>query len=173
MKRSSQVLFYLLAVLMLISMFRLFSEPPTEDVPYSTFKTLLAEKKVKDLVITRDHIRGVRIPDKEGEKEKPFTVVRVDDNELVKNLDASGIPYRGEISENWLKDFLLTWILPLAVLMVIWSFVFRRMSAGGAGETFMSFGKSRAKIYGESEVKVTFNDVAGVDEAKEELMEII
>ena len=103
MKRSSQVLFYLLAVLMFISMFRLFSEPPTEDVPYSTFKTLLTEKKVKDLVITRDHIRGVRVPDKEGEKEKPFTVVRVDDNGLVKDLDASGIAYRGEISENWLR----------------------------------------------------------------------
>jgi cell division protease FtsH len=173
MKRSSQVLFYILAVLMLISVFRLFSEPPTEDVPYSDFKTLLAEKKVKDIVITRDHIRGVRVPDKAGAKEKPFTVVRVDDNDLVKNLDASGIAYRGEISENWLRDFLLTWILPLAVLMLIWSFVFRRMSAGGPGETFMSFGKSRAKIYGESEVKVTFNDVAGVDEAKEELMEII
>jgi cell division protease FtsH len=57
--------------------------------------------------------------------------------------------------------------------MLIWSFVFRRMAGGGAGETFMSFGKSRAKIYSESDVKVTFNDVAGVDEAKEELMEII
>ena len=173
MKRSSQILFYFLAVLMLISMFRLFSEPPTEDVPYSNFKTLLAEKKVKDLVITRDHIRGVRVPEKAGEKEKPFTVVRIDDNDLVKNLDASGIAYRGEISESWLRDFLLTWILPLAVLMLIWSFVFRRMGTGGPGESFMSFGKSRAKIYGESEVKVTFSDVAGVDEAKEELMEII
>jgi cell division protease FtsH len=173
MKRNSQILFYLLAMLMLISMFRLFSEPPTEDVSYSDFKTLLAEKKVKDLVITRDHIRGVRIPEKAGEKEKPFTVVRVDDNDLVKTLDASSIAYRGEISENWLRDFLLTWILPLAVLMLIWTFVFRRMSAGGPGESFMSFGKSRAKIYGESEVKVTFGDVAGVDEAKEELMEII
>jgi cell division protease FtsH len=173
MKKSSQLLFYLILALLFISMFRLFSESPTEDIPYSTFKTLLTEKKVKDLVITRDHIRGVRAPDKGGEKEKPFIAVRVDDNELVKNLDASGIPYRGEISDNWLRDFLLAWILPLAVLIFIWSFVFRRMSAGGPGETFMSFGKSRAKIYGESDVKITFSDVAGVDEAKEELMEII
>jgi cell division protease FtsH len=173
MKKSSQLFFYLILALLFISMFRLFSESPTEDIPYSTFKTLLAEKKVKDLVITRDHIRGVRVPDKGGEKEKPFIAVRVDDNELVKNLDASGIPYRGEISDNWLRDFLLAWILPLAVLILIWSFVFRRMSAGGPGETFMSFGKSRAKIYGESDVKITFSDVAGVDEAKEELMEII
>jgi cell division protease FtsH len=173
MKKSSQLLFYLILALLFVSMFRLFSEPPTEDIPYSAFKTLVAEKKVKDVVITRDHIRGVRVPDKGGDKEKPFAVVRVEDNELVKNLDASGLPYRGEISDNWLRDFLLTWILPLAVLILIWSFVFRKMSAGGPGETFMSFGKSRAKIYGESDVKVTFSDVAGVDEAKEELMEII
>ena len=175
MKKGSQLLFYVLILIAFISMFRLFSEPQTEEIPYSTFKTLLAEKKVQDLAITRDTIKGTRVPEKAGgEKGKPFTVVRVEDPDLIKSLEASGISYRGEISDNWLKDFLLTWILPLVVLVLIWSFVFRRMSAGGpGGETFMSFGKSRAKIYSESDVKVTFNDVAGVDEAKEELMEVI
>jgi cell division protease FtsH len=174
MKKSSQILFYILVVLMLISLFRLFSEPQSEEIPYSTFKTLLAEKKVQDLVISRDYIKGNRVPEKDkGEKGKPFSVVRVEDSELVKNLETSGVSYKGEVSENWFRDFLLTWIFPLVVLMLIWSFVFRRMGGGGPGETFMSFGKSRAKIYGESDVKVTFNDVAGVDEAKEELLEII
>jgi len=174
MKKGQQALMYLLILLMFISMFRLFSAPPSDDVSYSAFKALVAEKRVKDLVITRDYIKGMRVPEKGAEeKGKPFLVVRIEDPDLVKNLDAVGISYRGEISDNWLRDFLLTWILPLAVLMIIWSFVFRRMSAGGPGESFMSFGKSRAKIYSESEVKVTFNDVAGVDEAKEELMEII
>jgi cell division protease FtsH len=160
-------------LLMFISLFRMFSEPPSEDIPYSTFKTLLVEKRVKDLVITRDQIKGIRVPEKTGEKEKTFTVIRVEDSDLVKRLDAGGIAYRGELSDNWLRDFLLTWILPLVVLMLIWSFVFKRMGAGGPGEKFMSFGKSRAKIYSESDIKVTFKDVAGVDEAKEELMEII
>jgi cell division protease FtsH len=173
MKNNKQLFLYLLIFLMFISLFQLFSEPPIEAVPYSSFKTLLAEKKVKDLVITRDTIKGVRLPEKAGEKDKAFTVVRVDDVDLVKRLDAGGVSYRGEISDNWLRDFLLTWVLPLIVLVLIWSFVFRRMGAGGAGEKFMSFGKSRAKIYGESDVKVTFLDVAGVDEAKEELLEII
>jgi cell division protease FtsH len=173
MKKGPQMFIYVLMFLMFIGLFRMFSEPQAEDIPYSSFKTLLAEKQVKDLVITRDHIKGVRVPGKKDEKEKPFTVVRVDDNDLVKRLDASGIAYRGEISDNWLRDFLLTWILPLVVLMLIWSFVFRKMGAGGPGEKFMSFGKSRAKIYSESDVKVTFNDIAGVDEAKEELMEVI
>ncbi len=173
MKKGSQILFYVLIFLLFLSMFRLFSEPRSEDMPYSQFKTLLAQKKVKDLVISRDAVKGLQLTDKEGQKTAPFTAVRVDDPDLVKDLAASGISYRGDISGNWLRDFLLTWILPLAVLMVLWSFLFRRMGSGGAGETFMSFGKSKAKIYSESEVKVTFNDVAGVDEAKEELMEII
>jgi len=175
MKKGSQLLFYLLIFLAFISLFRLFSEPQTETVPYSEFKSLVTEKRIKDLVITTDRITGVLVPKAAGEKEKPFTVVRsgVDDPDLIKDLMASGITFRGETTTNWVKDFLLTWILPLVILMVIWSFVFRRMGAGGAGETFMSFGKSRAKIYGESDVKVTFNDVAGVDEAKDELMEVI
>ncbi len=174
MKKGSQLLFYVLIFIAFISMFRLFSEPKNEEIPYSSFKTLLADKKVKDIVITRDYIRGLQLTTgKEGDRGTPFTTVRVDDPDLIKNLAASGISYRGDVSDNWLKDFLLTWILPLVVLMLIWSVVFRRMGTGGPGEQFMSFGKSRAKIYGESEVKVTFNDVAGVDEAKEELLEII
>jgi cell division protease FtsH len=173
MKKSPQILFYVLMIMIFLSLFHLFSEQPAEDIPYSTFKTLLAEKQVKNLVISRDRIKGDRVSGKVNGKERPFTVIRVEDDGLVKALDASGVSYRGELSDNWLRDFLLTWILPLAVLMIIWSFVFKRMGAGGAGETFMSFGKSRAKIYGESDVKVTFNDVAGVDEAKEELMEIV
>jgi cell division protease FtsH len=173
MKKSPQLLLYLLMILVFVSLFRLLSEQPAEEVSYSTFKTLMTEKRVKDLVISRDHIRGMRINAKEGDKEQNFTVVRIEDPDLVKNLDAAGISYRGVISDNWLRDFLLTWILPLVVLMLIWSFVFKRMGAGSPGETFMSFGKSRAKIYGESDVKVTFNDVAGVEEAKEELMEVV
>ena len=173
MKKGPQFLFYLLMLLVFISLFRLFSEQPAEEVPYSAFKTLVTEKRVKDLVITRDQIKGTRVGAKDGEKEKGFTVVRIEDPDLVKNLDAGGIAYRGVTSDNWLRDFLLTWILPLVVLMAIWSFVFKRMGAGGPGQTVMSFGKSRAKIYSESDVKVTFNDVAGVDEAKEELMEVV
>jgi cell division protease FtsH len=173
MKKGSQLLFYVLLFLVFVTMFRLFSHPRTEEMPYSTFKSLLAEKKVKDLVISPENIMGIQLLNREGEKERPFTVVRVDDPDLPKDLEASGVTYRGDVSANWLRDFLLIWILPLVILMLIWSFVFRRMTSGGAGESFMSFGKSRAKIYSESDVKVTFNDVAGVDEAKEELMEII
>ncbi len=174
MKRNYLLFFYIALFLVTITLFRMYAEPSATDIPYSTFKTLLAEKQVKNLVLTRDSIKGVLLPQKSGEKEKPFTVVRIEDSDLVKLLDSTGISYRGELSDNFLKDFFLAWILPLIILVVIWSFVFRKMSgAGGAGERFMSFGKSHAKIYEESDIKVTFADVAGVDEAKDELVEII
>ncbi len=173
MKKGTQVFFYLMLFIALISMFRLFSVPVEEEIPYSKFKLLIAEKKVKDIVITPELIRGTMLPEGDQAKEKAFKVVRVDDVDLVKSLEAAGITYKGEVTSNWFRDFLLTWILPLILLLAIWSFIFRRMGAGGPGEMFMSFGKSRAKIYGESDVKVTFNDVAGVEEAKEELIEVV
>jgi cell division protease FtsH len=154
-----------------ISLFRLFSASPAEEKKYSEFKSLLAQKQVKDLVITGEQVRGVII--KEGEKDRPFFTVRVEDPELIKELQAAGISYEGRITDNWVRDLLLAWVLPIIVLVLIWSFISKRLGAGGPGETFMSFGKSRAKIYGESDVKVTFNDVAGVEEAKEELLEVI
>ncbi len=170
MKKGQQLLFYFLMFLAVMSVFRLFSAPPVEEIKYSRFKQLLAQKQVRDIVVTNDQIRGTV---KEGDKDKPFVTVRIEDPELLKGMEASGVAYEGRISDNWLKDFLLAWVLPLVILVLIWSFVFRKMGAGGPGETIMSFGKSKAKIYGESDVKVTFNDVAGVDEAKEELLEIV
>ncbi len=170
MKKGQQLLLYLLLFLAVLSLFRTFSTQPVEEIKYSKFKSLLAAKQVKDIVITSENIRGTM---REDDKDKAFQTVRIEDPDLVKDLAASGVSYEGKVSDNWMKDLFLTWIIPLVILVVIWSFVFRRMSAGGPGETFMSFGKSRARIYGESDVKVTFNDVAGVEEAKEELLEVV
>jgi len=168
MKTNPQALFYVLLFIALISLFRLFSLPQIENIPYSRFKSLVSEKRVKDLAVTTDHIRGIHL-----DTNKPFTTVRIDDPELIKTLEASGIDFRGEITNNWFRDLILVWLLPVFFILIIWVFVFKRMGGGGPGEMFMSFGKSRAKIYGESDVKLTFNDVAGVDEAKEELIEIV
>jgi len=170
MKKGQQFLLYFLLFFALMSVFRLFSAPPVEEIKYSRFKQLLAQKQVKDIIITTEQVRGTV---KEGDKEKPFIVVRIEDPELIKNLEASGVAYEGRTTDNWFKDFLLAWILPLIILVLMWTFLFRRIGGGGPGETIMSFGKSRAKIYGESDVKVNFNDVAGVEEAKEELIEVV
>ncbi len=170
MKKGQQFLFYFLMFLAVLSLFRMFATPTADEIKYSRFKKLLAEKQVKDIVVTNENIRGTV---KEGDKEKPFVTVRIDDPDLLKSLEAGGVTYEGKTTDNWLKDLLLAWVLPLIILVVIWSFVFRRMGGGGPGESVMSFGKSKAKIYGESDVKINFSDVAGVEEAKEELVEVV
>ena len=170
MKKRQQFLFLFLLLLASLSIMRLFSSPPAEEIKYSIFKKLVEDRQVADVVITGDVIRGKRTTAAGG---KPFTVIRVEDRELLKALDAAGVAYEGKTTDNWLRDLFLTWVLPLLVLVALWTFLFRRMGGGGPGETVMSFGKSKAKIYGESDVKVTFSDVAGVDEAKEELIEVV
>ena len=170
MKRN-QWLIYLLMFMVVMSMFRMFSAQPAEEIKYSKFKQLIAERQAHEVIIAGERIYGKT---KEGDKEKPFTVVRLEDPDLIKSLEAADIAYEGRINDTWFKDFFLAWVLPLLLLVALWSFLFRRMGGGGGpGESFMSFGKSRAKIYGESDVKTNFNDVAGVDEAKEELIEVV
>ncbi|MCH7646698.1 MAG: ATP-dependent zinc metalloprotease FtsH, partial [Nitrospinae bacterium] len=117
--------------------------------------------------IEREHIKGTF---KEGDKTKKFRTVRVEDPKLVELLGAKNVEYTGQ-AENALLTNLLSWVIPPLIILAIWIVILRRMGPGGAG--VMSFGRSRAKIYAEDETKASFDDVAGVDEAQEELEEII
>jgi cell division protease FtsH len=95
---------------------------------------------------------------------------RIDDPKLVEDLEAHQVKFSGETVSRWLPE-VLGWIIPLVLLIAVWSFFFRRI--GGAEGGVMSFARSRAKIYAEDDVKVSFGDVAGVDEAEEELRAIV
>ncbi|HOT97147.1 MAG TPA: ATP-dependent zinc metalloprotease FtsH [bacterium] len=99
-----------------------------------------------------------------------FTTVRIEDADLVKELEAHQVAYAGKAGEGWLRSLILGWVLPFAVLFAIWGFVFKRMNPSGG---MMSIGKSKAKIYVEGQTKVTFKDVAGIDEALGEVTEIV
>jgi cell division protease FtsH len=99
-----------------------------------------------------------------------FTSTRIEDPKLVEELEAHQVKYTGEIVSRWLPE-ILGWVIPLVLLVAVWSFFFRRMSGAEGG--VMSFARSKAKIYAEDDVKVSFADVAGVDEAEEELKEIV
>ena len=92
MKKGQQYLFFFLMFLAVLSLFRMFSPPATDEIKYSRFKKLLAEKQVKDIVVTGETIRGTV---KEGDKEKPFATVRIADPDLLKELEASGAAYEG------------------------------------------------------------------------------
>src|SRR6185503_8295112 len=166
--RSSS-LWYGLAFLLVLLLAQLYYLTPAgRPIPYSEFKTLVKNGQVAEVFVSEQLIRGTL---KEGDpKQRNFIVTRVDDPKLTEELEARGVKYTGEIANRWLPD-LLSWIVPLIFFIGIWGFFFRRMSGAEGG--VMSFAKSRAKIYADDEVKVRFSDVAGVDEAEEELKEIV
>jgi cell division protease FtsH len=142
-----------------------------ESIPYSRFLEYQEDGRVADLTITSDGIAGRIIDPKEGEKER-FRTVRVDP-ELADRLSEKNLEFRGVREDTWLSR-ILSWVLPFALLLMLWMFILRRFSqSAGVGGGFMSVGKSKAKIYVEEDIDVSFDDVAGVDEAKEELSEII
>ncbi|MDZ7374526.1 MAG: ATP-dependent zinc metalloprotease FtsH [candidate division KSB1 bacterium] len=104
------------------------------------------------------------------DKVRRFSTVRVEDPDLVWQLEAAGIQYTGKSDGGWFRSLFLGGILPLLFLFVLWGFIFRRMGPSGG---LMSIGKSRAKVYVEGNTRVTFKDVAGIDEAVEEVKEIV
>jgi len=142
-----------------------------EPLAYSEFLQQLDAENVKEVAIYGDHLRGELIkPGADGKKH--FIVNRVD-NRLAELLVSHKVKFTGVIQGTFLRD-ILGWIIPAVVFFGIWMFVMKRFSEkGGLGGGFMSIGKSNAKVYVEKDIGVTFDDVAGVDEAKEELQEVV
>jgi cell division protease FtsH len=162
--------YFVLALLFFSLIHDYMAERQVETLPYSEFKRYVADGQVRDLVLRPEQITGRLVRDRQGRENRPFVTVRVDDPELVKVLDQKGIEYAGRHASPWLAA-LLSWVLPLALFFLVWRFLIGRMAGGAQG--VLSVGKSRAKIYAEKEVGVTFQDVAGIDEAKQELAEIV
>ena len=141
----------------------------TQTLDYSQFKTLLAQGQIVELRLSRDTVQG-KYSDGTG-AHKAFSAVRVEgDTNLVEQLDAKKVNYTGEVQNEWLTE-VIGWIFPLLLIVALWTFFFRRI--GGAEGGIMSFARSRAKVVSEDDVKVSFSDVAGVDEAADELREIV
>jgi len=141
-----------------------------KTIPYSDFLSSLAKGEIEEITITQNHIQGKRKNGTEGvEKPQTFSTVRVEDPELTKKLAEQGVKFTGVIESTFLRD-IFSWLLPILLLGGVWYFIFRKMS-GQQG--FMTVGKSKAKIYMEKDIGVTFKDVAGVDEAAEELIETV
>ena len=138
-----------------------------EQIPYSEFKARVRDAKVQEVTVAEDRIYGKLKSDQKG---RGFVAVRIEDPKLIEDLEQHGVKYTGEVQNRWVGE-LLGWVIPLVFLVALWGFFFRRM--GGAEGGVMSFARSRAKIYAEDDVKVKFADVAGVDEAEEELREIV
>ncbi|MHB8771526.1 MAG: ATP-dependent zinc metalloprotease FtsH [Syntrophales bacterium] len=138
-------------------------------IPYSQFLNFLKAGKVTEIAITANQIQGKMKVDGAPNETQPFKTIRVDPD-LSKMLEQYPVSFKGEIESTFLRD-LFSWIFPLVLFVGVWYFLMKRMGGQQAG--FMTLGKNKAKIYMENELNVTFADVAGVDEAKQELVEVI
>ncbi|MFQ5883404.1 MAG: ATP-dependent zinc metalloprotease FtsH, partial [Candidatus Methylomirabilales bacterium] len=170
-KETRIPLWYLfLPLLALLIGLNLMFEQRGQQIPYSEFKQLVAAGQVEDLTISSQTIEGRIVdPEKPAEEGKSFYAIRVGDPGLVKELEEKGIKFVGTARTSWLGDLLL-WIFPLVLLVFLFRIFYQRM---GPPQGLLSVGRSRAKLYVEDETKTTFDDVAGVDEAKEELQEVV
>jgi len=139
-------------------------------IPYSEFLELLKQGKVTEVAIGANQIQG-RLAANASPTGRPmlFRTVRVDP-EMAKLLAQYNVTFKGEVESTFLRD-LFSWIVPIFLFIGVWYFFMKRMTGQQPG--FMTLGKSKAKVYMEDDLQVTFDDVAGVDEAKQELMEVV
>ncbi|MEY9123235.1 cell division protease FtsH [Bradyrhizobium yuanmingense] len=141
-----------------------------ETIPYSQFEQLLAQEKVAEVSVGPDMIQG-KLKEQLPSGKSAFITARVDmalaDKLAQKGVSVTGVPGSG------LLQSLLSWIFPIVAFFVIWYWIGRSMTGGQGFGGLMAIGKSRAKVYVEKDIKVTFADVAGVDDAKFELQEVV
>src|SRR6516165_4444371 len=139
------------------------------SIPYSQFQQLLHDGKVAEIGVSDRYIQG-KLKEPLADGKSQFVTTRVDP-QLADELKKYGVTYTGQVESTFLQD-LLSWVVPVLLFFGLWTFLARRMSQG-LGGGLMSIGKSKAKIYVESDTGVRFDDVAGVDKAKDELREIV
>ncbi len=142
-----------------------------ESIPFSEFEQYLKEGRLSEVTVSSQYIRGT-LKGEEGAQAQHIVANRVD-LALAERLEQYNVPFSA-VSESKFLSTLMSWLLPMVLFFAVWMFVVRRMAEKqGLGGGFMSIGKSKAKVYLETDTKVTFDDVAGVDEAKAELEEIV
>ncbi|MFI5339723.1 MAG: ATP-dependent zinc metalloprotease FtsH [Candidatus Methylomirabilales bacterium] len=185
-KHIASLWYFLAAFLILTAVQDYVFAPHVETLSYAEFKTLVEKGKVSDLAIgakiitgrlKRDELAGllpkarIEALTKSGTGEEPFMTVRVDDPALVRDLQQANVNFRGEVTSTWLPT-LLSWLLPMGIFFLIWRYAMKKMGGGGLGG-LMAIGKSKAKVYVQKDTGVTFSDVAGIEEAKAELVEVV
>jgi len=167
--RPGGAVWYVLGFLMLMALGQfLYFNPGGKPISYSDFKQAVRAGQVSEVFVGEQTIRGKYKVAREGSDK--FNANRIEDPKLLEELDAAGVKYTGEfMSRIWPE--ILSWVIPLLLLFAIWSFFFRRIGSAEGG--VMSFARSKHRVFAEDDVKVSFADVAGVDEAEQELKEIV
>jgi len=189
-KTQFSLIYLFMALMVVLAVQSWLRAPQTVDIPMSQFLTLIREGKVLRVTLGEREIQGTtkpgalptqpagpgdRLRQLLGPQEGPtvFTTARIpatEDYQIVRELEAAKVEFSGRIESTFWRD-LFSWVVPLILMAALWLFLMRRM--GGGPTQALSFGRSKAKIYDRKELKTTFADVAGVEEAKAELMEVV
>lgn len=185
-KQGQFSLWYLLMIFWIIILFQsYFQTPHPVDVAYSDFIKLLKADKLDNVVLGETYITAnvkqegldglipkekIKEIEQISGKEHQVTTVRINDPSLVTTLETAKVKFTGEVENKWFS-IILSWVVPALLFFVLWSFLIKRMGSSAGG--VLDVGKSKAKVYMEKETHVSFQDVAGVDEAKTELMEVV
>jgi cell division protease FtsH len=172
-KREHHVTFwYVIIAVLAVTLIQdfLLQAAQTKIIPYSEFQQRLDQDELTDLVVGQTRITGT-FKDAKPNEPKQFTTFRVPPD-LADKLSAARVPFSGEPPPGMLMT-VLGWIVPSLGFLLLWMFMIRPMAGQGGVGGLMSIGKSKAKVYLETDTKVTFADVAGVDEAKDELREVV
>lgn len=172
-KPKISLLFYCTLVLCLVMLFNVVRNTYyNSNVTYSEFKQMVKDDEVKSAVISSNSIEVHSTKDSKY-KGKTLYVVKVSDDNLVKDLEKANVKFSGkDETTSFMVDILSSWVIPIALLFVFWKFVLSK-AMGKMGGGMNGIGKNKAKVYVENEIGVTFKDVAGQEEAKESLEEVI
>ncbi len=173
MEKKNQInIFYALLAFFLIFLFQSWyaSYRQVEPISYSKFEDLLRQGEIEEVSVQDKILEGkLRTPLPDGRQY--FVTVRVEPG-MAEQLTKYGVSFTGTIQNTWLRD-ILSWILPVLFFLGVWMFLIRKMAEKQGFGGLTTIGKSKAKVYVETDTKVTFEDVAGVDEAKAELQEVV
>lgn len=161
-------IFFTLLVLETFNYFNLAGQ--VKEIPYNRFISLLETKQIVSVMVRGEKIEAV-LNDTSPEQVKRVVTIKLDDPSLTQKLLDSGVDF-GAANENTIANALSYWIVPILFMYGVWWIIFRKIGSGFQGQ-FMALGKSKARTYVEHDIKTTFADVAGVDEAKFELQEIV
>src|SRR6266545_861413 len=179
--------YFILVFIIIMMVQNYFASPHTQTITYSQFKELVQKGLVENLSIGEKIIHGsikgagvkeVFPPEKlkdapsevkEGKKPHPFNTIRVEDPGLTDELNKARFLFQGELSSNWIST-ILSWVVPTVIFFLLWGYLMKKM---GGQSGLMQIGKSKAKVYIEKKTGITFADVAGIDEAEEELVEVV
>ncbi len=167
---KGKILFFALLLLLMLTFINSIQEVQRDEIPYSQFIKLVKEAKIDKAVVTERYITGVIKSDDLKQPAKNFMTIPLWQNDLAQMMEQNKVSFVVRSSENWLSNLFFNWIIPMLILVLIWSWVMRRTAAGA--QSFLNLG-DKIHIHQDTQAKITFNDVAGADSAKQELNESI